>query len=193
MIAPLLAWRPAGGLSYQRKEYTYGRKDFIGCQHRRLSYSHYLLSSDKVPDYHGQVLRQAGCPDTGNPQGTLVKEKSPCGHTYKIGSGCTDFLCLKLPKSGKITHSPLWPQKRGKNWDGVVSWCVVLSPLQSRCSLLGKNRTKKNGPRFLGGQYFQVVPKAGLEPARICIRQILSLCRTFFLLCHFISYCVKMQ
>jgi hypothetical protein len=22
MIAPLLAWRPAGGLSYQRKEYT---------------------------------------------------------------------------------------------------------------------------------------------------------------------------
>lgn len=102
MIVPLLAWRPAGGLSYQRKEYTYGRKDFIGCQHRRLSYSHYLLSSDKVPDYHGQVLRQAGCPDTGNPQGTLVSSQLNCRPVNYKPSSCAVWQFSFAPGTAKV-------------------------------------------------------------------------------------------
>jgi len=108
MIAPLLAPWLAGGLSLTRKEKTYGGKDFIGCQHRRLSNSHYLLSSDKVPDYHGQVLRQAGCPDTGNPKGTLVSSHINCRFAnYKPSSyaGWQSFFVAVHPQNTpKYTH-----------------------------------------------------------------------------------------
>ena len=192
MIAPLLAWWPAGGLSYQRKEYTYGRKDFIGCQHRRLSDSHYLLSSDKVPDYHGQVLRQAGCPDTGNPQGTLVSSHINCHFAnYKSSSyaGWQSFFVAVHPKKytqvhpqnfailGKNLQFPTLASHRVKNWDGVVSCCGVLFQVQTKCRQMALLGVKQKGLRFLGSLDFTVVPKAGLEPARICIRQILSLLR----------------
>ena len=83
-------------------------------------------------------------------------------------------MCLKFPKSGKIPHSPLCPQKKGKNWDGVVSWCGVLFQVQTKCRQMALLGVKQKGFRFLGSLDFTVVPKAGLEPARICIRQILS-------------------
>ncbi len=170
MIAPLLAWRPAGGLSYQRKEYTYGRKDFIGCQHRRLSDSHYLLSSDKVPDYHGQVLRQAGCPDTGNPQGTLVSSHINCHFAnYKSSSyaGWQSFLWLYTPKNTpkythkilpfwvKISNSPLWHHigsKIGMALFRDVAFCAHCNPI---ATFWGKTEHKKTAPDFSEASVFK--------------------------------------
>ena len=82
------------------------------------------------------------------------------------------------------------PQKGRKI--GIVLFCddSFFSSCNPIATFWGFYRTKKNGPRFLGGQYFQVVPKAGLEPARICIRQILSFTQYITIISViFVIYC----
>ena len=58
---------------------------------------------------------------------------------------------------------------------------------------MGKKRKKEKTSKISGSLDFQVVPKAGLEPARICIRQILSLDRTHFLLIRAMVYRGEIQ
>ena len=70
---------------------------------------------------------------------------------------------------------------------GIVLFCDVAC--YSKCRQMALLWVKQKGFRNLGSLDFTVVPKAGLEPARICIRQILSLCRTLFRLYCYMSFC----